>query len=199
MSNLKFNDEKSIDDFFADFLEYRKSRNEKAVPTMAKNGTKKFININEIKDEVMPPPLETLKNLKDMEIDKYSLKILYNRLSEQLLPYIEKVVGEWSYDGSPIYDVEVSRDTVGTITDKVIYLASQDIPKINEILESDNFGSWSDNEMLRSIVESIVINEIFIEKRINQGFKPNNNTTDPNKPQIDNNEPEMDYDLEDFI
>ncbi len=204
MTSLNFNNnEKAIDDFFADFLEYRKSRqvSSKNIKNLAaaNKETKKFIDISEVKETVMPKPLESIESIEDLTVDRYTVKLLYNRLSEQLLPYIEQVVADWDYEGSPIYDVEVGRDAIGTLTDKVIYLAKDDIPEVKQILLSEKFGDWSENEMLRSIVEAILINVIFIEQRVKNPFVPNKNTTNPNQPQMKKDNSDTLYDMEEFI
>ena len=94
---------------------------------------------------------------------------LYSVLNQILYPYVELVLGEYEYLGSPIYDEDgIDREMLAQLIDRVLEAANQSMDEIQEIeLEMGNEanGSWDRRTVLRSLVESLVIREVFGVRR----------------------------------
>lgn len=95
------------------------------------------------------------------------VKELYYKLNKIFAPYVEAVIDEYEYVGSPIYqDDGLDRETVAQIVDKVIMTAEEAKDELQEIsLEDNMFYDWSRQDMLKNMVQSLVQIEIFMVRR----------------------------------
>lgn len=149
---------------------------------------KKAYQMSGNKANVMPLPLEQIKNVINNVIknnynskdDLIYMNLLQSRVAKLLQPYVEMAIKEDLYTGSPIFNGYVDRDTIGTIVDKAIYYAKEDEQNIAEILKSEDLSNWSKSELLRAVVQAMVLHEIFaIVRPENSGdIKMDNNSSD---------------------
>lgn len=114
----------------------------------------------------MTTPTETNYSLnKDMEL----MKKLYTDINTFLLPFVLEVLDEFEHEGSPIYkDIGITRETLGQIVDKVINMAEEVLDQVGEA-KNERTGNyireWDRWGLLRAVVESLVLNEIFGVRR----------------------------------
>lgn len=107
---------------------------------------------------MLPPP-----NLEQFENDgrnSYSNE-LYSEINQMLMPCINEVLNEYEYEGSPIYDENMSKEELIQIIDKVLKHAATCIADIKEIYAEPMRNNWGRYKILRSLIEFAVINEIF--------------------------------------
>jgi hypothetical protein len=95
------------------------------------------------------------------------VKELYFQLNKILAPYVERIVTEYEYVGSPIYDEEgVDRETISQLVAKVIELAEDELDDPQEIrLEATAYEGWTRKDLLNNLVQSLVLTEIFMVRR----------------------------------
>ena len=100
---------------------------------------------------------------RDMEI----MKALYSSLNNVFGRYAERVIDEYEYMDSPIYDEDgIDRETLAQIVDRVISLAEEEMDEAEETaLEEGSGYVWSRRNMFRNTIEAIVLNEIFAVRR----------------------------------
>ncbi len=132
-------------------------------------------------DSSMPqdtrPRYDSMNGLSDPQIsmkhsnipqkDTELMKQLYTALNAILSPIVEEVVDKYEYMGSPIYDEDgVDRETVAQIISKVLDKAEEMIDDAQEIsLEIQEMNLWNRSNLLNSVVEALVLNEIFAVRR----------------------------------
>ncbi len=135
------------------------------------NKTNVSIAASNTRDNVMPMPLDyikqTIKKGSDIQKDKSYMQFLQSDIYKLLKPYVDMAVADDNYEGSPIFNGYVDRDTIGAIIDKAIYYAKQDHPNIDEIVQNIDTSSISKNMLLRAVVQNIVLDVIFNEIRPN--------------------------------
>lgn len=94
---------------------------------------------------------------------------LYTALNQLLYPYVEQVLEGYEYIGSPIYDEDgIDREMLAQLIDRVMEVANQALDEIQEIeleMGVEVNGGWDRRTMLRSLVESLVINDVFGVRR----------------------------------
>lgn len=97
------------------------------------------------------------------------MKALYNDINKLINRYIEKIVDDYEYIESPIYNESgIDRETLAQIVDKVIRLAEEEMDEAGEIgLEVQQAYVWSRRNMFRNLIEALVLNEIFAVRRPN--------------------------------
>lgn len=103
---------------------------------------------------------------RDIEL----MKALYSQLNSMLNKFAERVIDEYEYMESPIYDPEgIDRETLAQIVERVIKLAEEEMDSPQEISleiqQSDML--WGRRNMFRSLIEAIVLSEIFAVRRPN--------------------------------
>lgn len=131
------------------------------------NASRNLLTAN---DNIMPLPLNTIKEIiksgYDENIDKEYMQFLQTNIYKKLKPYVDKALAEEQYEGSPIYNGYIDKDTIGSIVDKAIYFAEQDIPELKDIISNiDTASEFTQTALLRAIVQSIILNDIFNELR----------------------------------
>lgn len=102
---------------------------------------------------------------RDMEI----MKALYGSLNKVFGKYTERVIDEYEYMESPIYNEEgIDRETLAQIVDRVMGLAEEEMDEAQETaLEESQEDMWNRRNMFRNTIEAIVLNEIFAVRRPN--------------------------------
>ncbi len=98
------------------------------------------------------------------------LKELYTELNTFLLPFVAEVIDNYDYNDSPIYDEEgISRETLAQLVSRVLDLASEHTDDVEEIRLEINTreinGGWNRNQLLNSLTESLILNDIFMYRR----------------------------------
>ena len=112
---------------------------------------------------VVVPNIRTDIPQRDMEI----MKALYNELNSVLSGYVERIVDDYEYINSPIYDeLGIDRETLAQIVDKVIKLTEEEMDDVQEInLETQQVEMWNRRNMFKNLIEVIVLAEIFAVRR----------------------------------
>lgn len=120
-------------------------------------------DVREGTSNVVVPNIRTDIPQRDMEI----MKALYSQLNKVLSGYVERVVDDYEYINSPIYDeLGIDRETLAQIVDKVINLAEEEMDDAQEIgLEAQQFEVWNRKNMFKNLIEAIVLAEIFAVRR----------------------------------
>ncbi len=130
------------------------------------------INTSTTKNNVMPMPLEFVKTIVEgkynLQTDINYMQFVQSNLYKTLKPYVYKAISESDYEGSPIYNGYLDRDTIGSIVDKAIFYAEQDNSTVKTINENIDESSFSKATLLRAVVQAIVLDTIYFE------FRPNN-------------------------
>ena len=96
------------------------------------------------------------------------MRLLYSEISERLLPAVDEVLNAYEAQKSPIYNTDLDRETAARIVGQVLELAAATIPEVAAIAREMNEDSWNRYMLLRSLVESLVLNEIFTIRRPNR-------------------------------
>ncbi len=95
------------------------------------------------------------------EKEKY-IKELYSKTTKVLYDYVLKTIKDYEYEGSPIYDGYIDRETLNQMIDRVLEKAGE-LDYIEEIVLKESVTSVVDEKMLlRAIIELIIINELFV-------------------------------------
>lgn len=115
--------------------------------------------------KIVTPRNDTEISKRDMEL----MKALYSELNTLLNKFVERVIDEYEYLESPIYNEEgIDRETLAQIVDRVIRLAEEEMDEPQEIgLEMQQIDIWSRRNMFRNAIEAIVLSEIFAVRRPN--------------------------------
>ncbi len=116
---------------------------------------------------IIPEDLDQVLPEEELERDMRYLKLLYSDLSKRILPIIDSVLKEYEYDGSPIYDEQMSREALGQIVDEVIAEAQKNMNQVEEITLDEDRYYWGKYFLLNTLVESLILNEIYGCKRPN--------------------------------
>jgi hypothetical protein len=97
--------------------------------------------------------------------DKALLPKLYNDVNKNTLEYVIRVLDEYEYVGSPVYDSQIDRETINQITDRIIDMAMEENDDVAEIVLGRD--SYFHNEWIlyRSSVEAVMLNELFFIRR----------------------------------
>lgn len=115
--------------------------------------------------EVVPSMNRSDIPKRDMDI----MKALYSDINKLISKYVEKIIDEYEYINSPIYDEKgIDRETLAQIVDNVIRLAEEEMDEAQEIsLEMQEAYLWSRRNMFKNLIQAIVLNEIFAVRRPN--------------------------------
>lgn len=97
------------------------------------------------------------------------MKALYSDINKLINKYVEKVIDEYEYMDSPIYDENgIDRETLAQIVDSVIRSAEEEMDDAQEIsLEVQQENLWNRRNMFKNLIEAIVLAEIFAVRRPN--------------------------------
>lgn len=151
-----------------DFWENKKQVGEKYVN---KNHLTQIEEINVNKQQKIEQQEMTMPSQTDYSLNKDEelMKKLYTDINTFLLPFVLEVLDEFEYEGSPIYkDIGITRETLAQIVDKVINMAEKVLDQVGEA-KTERTGNyireWDRWGLLRAVVESLVLNEIFGVRR----------------------------------
>lgn len=143
----------------------------------------KKVSVKEMTDIMYPPETPTTprydtepgnsriderKTFNDViSRDARLMKELYSQLNKILAPLIERILDEYEYIDSPIYDEDgIDRETLAQLVAKVIALADDEMDETQEIrLETNVAAQWNRNDLLNSLVQSLLLAEIFLVRR----------------------------------
>lgn len=96
------------------------------------------------------------------------MKELYSKLNKILAQYIERVLDEFEYINSPIYDADgIDRETLAQLISRVIALADSEMDETQEIMldTMQNNGDWNRQSLLTGLIQSLLLAEIFLVRR----------------------------------
>ncbi len=117
--------------------------------------------------ESLPEPMYC-----NMEDAKY-YNFVMSELSREIDKIIDEILNEYEYEGSPIFENQIDRESLAQIVSKIIELAIDRIDELKDIkpdMKMQNFsaGPYS---ILKALVEALVINNIFMKRRpMRNGF-----------------------------
>ena len=101
------------------------------------------------------------------------MKALYTTINSGMMPYVMQVLDEYEYIGSPMYSYSgIDRESLSQLVDKVINLSRVSLDQIDEIYieQNSNIGileEWDRWRLLRGVIESLILTEIFSSRRPN--------------------------------
>ena len=85
------------------------------------------------------------------EKDMAHITSMYSEINQSLKGYVDRVLKNYEYVGSPLFDEQMSRGTVSRIVDDVLGLASQ---------ERGISDSWQRQDILRAAAECCVLHGV---------------------------------------
>ncbi len=186
----------SVEDLILDFIEFRKSRRTPQYKTQSLYSIDKGWTLSSIFDESevnmdqeelveqdeqeelnictnYPLPLEHLcgdcpaHHQNDFEEDEITfIQNLCSPIAKILKPHVNKVLKDYEYKGSPVYDEYIDRETLAQMVDKVMSYAKNNLDEVDEIAVSEtNHEPWSKLRLLRTIIEIHLLMNLYMEKR----------------------------------
>lgn len=104
-------------------------------------------------------------NGREMEL----MRTLYGTINTFLYPFVTQVLDEFEFIGSSIYSpMGIDRETISQMVDRVINLAEESLDQVGEV-KNDRTGNylreWDRWGLLRSNIESLLLNDIFSIRR----------------------------------
>ncbi len=112
-----------------------------------------------------PNPLNESKPKSNEENDEELTELLLGEINKMLMPYIKEVLNEYEYEGSPVYDEQMDKETFMQIIGKVIEKARKNIYELDEIMNEQVRNVWVGYKLINAIVEALIINELFFRRR----------------------------------
>ncbi len=126
-----------------------------------------------------PEAYETMDIVSRIDMEQTTeqkyYKALFNDLNKALMPYIEQVIIENNYEGSPINDKYFDRETLAQFVSDVLEKAKDD-PKLVAYIEDLDPKV---RELMKNMVQSLLLGELFVVHRPNTKLNTNNMTTSP--------------------
>lgn len=120
---------------------------------------------------------EFYKNNSENNITPYNkrelelMRQLYTEINTLIYPFIVEILDEYEFIGSPLYNpIGIDRETISQMIDQIINLAEQQIDQVGEIKlkrEENSIKNWDNWALLRSAIESLLLNDIFGIRRPN--------------------------------
>lgn len=163
-----------MDRLFSDYTKYKLGQGWPAYKNMSVEQMAEIIDDSTMvplydtrngRSQIVSPENRTDIPKRDIEL----MKALYSELNSIINKYVERVIDEYEYMESPIYDEQgIDRETLAQIVDRVIRLAEEEMDDAQEIsLEAQQADVWNRRNMFRNMIESIVLVEIFAVRRPN--------------------------------
>lgn len=139
-----------------------------------RNAAKRYVDIKERPN--MPKydsrngnSTEDMANSGDNELAKEIelMKALYSELNALLQGFVEQTLDEYEYIDSPIYaENGIDRETLAQLVDRVKNNAMEVNDDLQEIsLEAMDYDIYQRDNMLNSLVESLILTDIFAVRR----------------------------------
>ncbi|MFR4987420.1 MAG: hypothetical protein ACLUCH_08510 [Lachnospirales bacterium] len=128
------------------------------------------VDIKQEDDEVaQQPKMDNMEYTRDQEIEL--MRQSYSEINTFLYPFVVEVLDEFEFVGSPIYSpTGIDRETISQMVDRVINLAEESLDQVGEA-KNERTGNylreWDRWGLLRSTVESLLLNDIFAIRRPN--------------------------------
>lgn len=145
------------EDLIYDFLTYRRNKI-------------KYQNKAHPKLKALPFAMQSLIDNVDFE-DKNNYCVCKNvkrdNLNSKLENIIDEVLDDYEYDGSPIFESEIDRETLSQIIQKIVDMAINKIDELKNIKsepQAQNMGVDS-YTILKSLIEAMLINNIFHKRK----------------------------------
>ncbi len=131
---------------------------------------KEYKKTQQKETEIKRPFLDNGQNYsKNREIDL--MRKSYSDLNKTLYPFVLETLNEYEFIGSPIYNpIGIDRETLAQMVDRSINLAEVSLDEIAEIKDerAKNMTGQIDRwVILRSNMESLILNDIFAIRRPN--------------------------------
>lgn len=158
----------NVESLLREYSDYVRERNFKA---MNENSIKMPSDEN---NRPMWPVDDYFQGKRDFSRDEELMINLYSDLNSSLYPIVHEVISEFELTKSPIFDDYINRETIAQLVDRSINRARVVLNPVDEIMTSDiseypiYIGMnryWHPRFLLRAMVESLVINEIFRIRR----------------------------------
>ena len=152
-----------------DFLKNNQQYNIKNIKNKEKE---EIIEKKEDKQEEVKPQPKTNNNQNVGYIGEREMELmrkLYSEINTFLYPFVVEVLDEFEFIGSPIYSITgIDRETISQMVDRVINLAEETLDQVGEA-KNERTGNylreWDRWGLLRSTVESLLLNDIFAIRR----------------------------------
>lgn len=113
-----------------------------------------------------------MNNLQNYNRDIELMHLLYTNINKELYPIVIEILNQYEYDGSPLYDEYIDRETISQLTDIVLKRAAELSDDVQETMldegnsiTSDYHYMWNKENMLKSIAELLIMHEIFSVRR----------------------------------
>lgn len=101
------------------------------------------------------------QQVMDMSKEYEYAKLLYSQKAKIILPYVSLVLNEYEYDGSPVYERYVDKQTVFVMATKVYEMLKND-DNFKDIIEKNDDNT---RVYLYSMIEAVLLNELFMNRR----------------------------------
>ena len=98
------------------------------------------------------------------------MQALYGNAAKKLLPHVKNAVADNMYEGSPLLrDIGPDRSCIDKITNEVLDSARAEFDDVDEICLTECKNDWDNSRLLRELTESMVLSEVFLNKRLKNG------------------------------
>lgn len=84
------------------------------------------------------------------------LKCILSENEKFLFQYVEKILLDYNYHGSPTLEKYIDKESYAQIVDKVMKKASEN-DKINQIISDAEIGKWNKKELLKSLISMLIL------------------------------------------
>ncbi len=102
-------------------------------------------------------------------------KALFDNLNKALLPYVEDVIKDNDYEGSPINDKYFSKESLAQLVSQILDKAKENPALVDFVNDLDP----KVRELMKNIVQALLLGELFIVHRPNTNLNDKNLTTMP--------------------
>ena len=95
------------------------------------------------------------------------MQALYGGVSKKLLAHVKMAVAKNCYEGSPLMrDIGPDRASLDKVINEVLDMACAEYDEAQEICLENDIDDWEDMRLLYDLTESLVLAEIFLNKRL---------------------------------
>ena len=106
-------------------------------------------------------------DLSVFETEMDYMKCMSGELCKKILPYIDHVLDEYDYEGSPLFGESFDIRILCEIVDKSMQCAALAIDDVKDIMLEAKGGAWDRRDLLHGVFEEAVLKEIFAVRRCN--------------------------------
>ena len=175
----------NVENIISDFIKCKKSNNTKGVQQTVDTRTKAeetndiLVEYKNVKldpklwePETIPYKKEQKKvNIEFSDADMKDFNYLtreYSSLNKIFATHIHEILIDLDFQNSPIYKTEISKELLEDIIESSLKKCSENIEEIQIICSQENHSIYSPQILLRSIFEFMILNEIFLLRRIKE-------------------------------